>query len=153
MVDAQRLRLAERRAHDAVDRLRALKVVPERLLEHDADVRAVQARASELIGDDGNRVREYEKFPGRIYAVAFDKTGRYFAAGSSLDQTGEARVYEVDTGKRVSTFEAVKTQVYAVAFRPDGKVVATGGFDGVVRLSDPMTGKLVKEFVPVPGKK
>ena len=106
-----------------------------------------------VIGDDANRIREYEKLPGRVFAVAFDKTGKYFAAGSSLDGTGEARVYDVDTGKRISTFAAVKTPVYALAFRPDGKIVATAGFDGVVRLSDPMTGKLVKEFVPVPVKK
>ena len=106
-----------------------------------------------IIGDDANRVREYEKLPGRVYAVAFDRTGKYFAAGSSLDGIGEARVYEVDSGKRVSTFESVKTPVYSVAFRPDGKLVATAGFDGFVRLSDPMTGKLVKEFVPVPGRK
>ena len=106
-----------------------------------------------VIGDDANRLREYEKLPGRVYAVAFDRSGRYFAAGSSLDGTGEARVYEVDTGKRVSTFQTVKTPVYAVAFRPDGTVVATAGFDGIVRLSDPVTGKLVREFVPVPVKK
>ena len=106
-----------------------------------------------VIGDDSNRIREYEKLPGRVYAVAFDRTGKYFAAGSSLDGIGEARVYEVDSGKRVSTFESVKTPVYSVAFRPDGKLVATAGFDGFVRLSDPMTGKLVKEFVPVPGRK
>ena len=62
-------------------------------------------------------------------------------------------VYEVDSGKRVSAFEPVKTPVYAIAFRPDGKVVATAGFDGIVRLTDATTGKLVKEFVPVPGKK
>ena len=43
--------------------------------------------------------------------------------------------------------------MYAVAFRPDGKVVATAGFDGIVRLTDPATGKLVREFVPVPAKK
>jgi WD40 repeat protein len=106
-----------------------------------------------VIGDDANRIREYEKMEGRIYAVAFDRTGRYFAAGSSLDGKGEARVFEVDSGKRVSSFDSVKTPVYAVAFRPDGKVVATAGFDGLIRLSDPMTGKLVKEFSPVPGKK
>jgi len=110
----------------------------------------IHREAKRVIGDDLNRVREYEKFPGRIYAVAFDKTGKYFAAGSSLDGAGEARVYDADNGKRVSTFEAVKTPVYAIAFRPDGKQVATAGFDGMVRLSDPMSGKLVKEFVPVP---
>jgi hypothetical protein len=37
-----------------------------------------------------------------------------------------------------------------VAFRPDGKEIATAGFDGTVRLHDPQTGKLIKEFVPVP---
>jgi mono/diheme cytochrome c family protein len=109
--------------------------------------------AKRVIGDDLNRVREYEKFPGRVYAVGFDRTGKYFAAGSSLDGAGEARVYEVDSGKRISTFEAVKTPVYSIAFRPDGKLVATAGFDGLVRLTDPATGKLVREFVPVPVKK
>jgi len=113
----------------------------------------IHREAKRVIGDDLNRVREYEKFPGRVYAVAFDKTGKYFAAGSSLDGAGEARVYDADNGKRVSTFEAVKTPVYAIAYRPDGRQVATAGFDGMVRLSDPMSGKLVREFVPVPAKK
>src|SRR5262249_3660935 len=113
----------------------------------------VHREVKRVIGDDANRIREYEKLPGRVYAVAFDHTGRYFAAGSSLDGAGEARVFEVDSGKRVSTFDAVKTPVYAVAFRPDGKTVATAGFGGVVRLSDRMTGKLGKEFVPVPVRK
>ena len=106
-----------------------------------------------VIGDDANKLKEYEKLPGRIYAVAFDQTGRYFAAGSSLDGTGSARVFETESTKRVSNFEAVKTPVYAIAFRPDGKVVATAGFDGIVRLTDPATGKQVAEFSPVPGKK
>lgn len=106
-----------------------------------------------VIGDDANKVKEYERLPGRVYAVAFDQTGKYFAAGSSLDGAGVAHVYETDSGKRVSAFDTVKTPVYAIAFRPDGKVVATAGFDGIVRLSDPATGKLVREFIPVPGKK
>ena len=103
-----------------------------------------------VIGDDFNKVREYEKFPGRVYAAAFNRVGNLFAAGSSLDGTGEARVYQVDTGKRVATFDGVKTPVYALAFRPDGQAVATAGFDGSVRLNDPQTGKLLKEFVAVP---
>src|SRR5262245_11138799 len=103
-----------------------------------------------VIGDDFNKVREYEAFPGRVYALAFNRVGNLFAAGSSLDGAGEARVYQVDSGKRVSNFEGVKTPVYALAFHPDGKVVATAGFDGVVRLNDPQTGKLLKDFVAVP---
>ena len=57
----------------------------------------IHREAKRVIGDDLNRVREYEKFPGRVYAVAFDKTGKYFAAGSSLDGVGEARVYDADS--------------------------------------------------------
>jgi WD40 repeat protein len=47
----------------------------------------------------------------------------------------------------------VPSGVYVVKFSPDGKEIASAGFDGVVRLSDPATGKVVKEFVPVPLKK
>ncbi len=103
-----------------------------------------------VIGDDSNRIRDYEKMPGRIYAVAFNKTGSLFAAGSSLDGTGEVRIYQTDNGKRISTFEQAKTPIYALAFHPDGKAVASGGFDGLVRLNDPLTGKLIKEFAPMP---
>jgi WD40 repeat protein len=104
-----------------------------------------------VIGDDANRIREYEKMPGRINAVAFNKDGSLFAAGSSLDGTsGEVRVYQTNDGKRICTFEGERGGVYTVAFRPDGKAVASAGFDGVVRINDATTGKLIKEFVPVP---
>jgi len=51
--------------------------------------------------------------------------------------------------KMISRFDGQRGPVYAVAFRPDGNHVASAGFDGVVRLNDPNTGKLIKEFVPV----
>jgi WD40 repeat protein len=102
------------------------------------------------IGDDFNKVREYQAMPGRIYAVAFNHDGSLFAAGSSLDGHGEVRVYQTADAKLVSKLEGEPGAVYAVAFRPDGKQVASAGFDGKVRLSDPLTGKLLKEFVPVP---
>jgi len=109
--------------------------------------------AKRVIGDDANKVREYEKFPGRIYAAAFNKAGTVFAAGSSLDGTGEARVYDVESGKRLATCDGVKTPVYAVTFSPDGTTVVTGGHDGVIRFSNAVTGKLIREVVPVPLKK
>jgi WD40 repeat protein/mono/diheme cytochrome c family protein len=61
-------------------------------------------------------------------------------------------VYLIDVrlGKVVSKFEGQQGAVYALAYRPDRKQVASAGFDGVVRLNDAESGKLVKEFVPVP---
>jgi WD40 repeat protein len=136
-----------------------------------------------VIGDDANRVREFEPMPGRIFALAFNADGNFLAAASSYNGQGEVRVYKVDrdkpdkryiglaaltaktgrglmslallgdmhyAGQLVSKFEGQRGAVYAVVFRPDGQQVASAGFDGVVRLNDPRTGKLIKEFVPVP---
>jgi WD40 repeat protein len=103
-----------------------------------------------VIGDDANKVREFEPMPGRIYAACFNPDGSLIAVASSLNGRGEVRVYQAADGKRVSTFEGEQGAVYTVAFRPDGKLVASAGFDGVVRLNDPQTGKRIKEFVPFP---
>jgi WD40 repeat protein len=101
------------------------------------------------IGDDDNRLREFEKMPGRVYALAFNKDGSRFAAGSSLEGTGEVRIYDTGIAKAVSKLDKIGP-IYAIAFHPEGKVVASASFDGLIRLSDPATGKLVKEFAPVP---
>jgi WD40 repeat protein len=102
-----------------------------------------------VIGDDANKIREYEKMPGLVYALAFSADGSVFAAGSSLDGQGELRVYQTADGKVVSKTTGIGP-IYSVSFRPDGKLVASAGFEGVVRLSDAKTGKVVKEFIPVP---
>lgn len=101
------------------------------------------------IGDDANKIREYEKMPGRISGLAFSSDGKFFAAVSSLDGKGEVRVYEVDTGKKV-VCEKVTGPAYVVAWHPNGKAIAAAGFDGKVWLHDAATGKLLKEFVALP---
>ena len=106
-----------------------------------------------VIGDDANKVREYEGLPGRIFALAFSPDANAFIAGSSADGKGEARVYSVNDGKRLATLEGQKGAVYTATYSPDGKTIASAGFDGAVRLNDATTGKLIKEFVSVPLKK
>jgi WD40 repeat protein len=104
-----------------------------------------------VIGDDANRVREFEKMTGRISAVAFNQTGTKFAAVSSLDGKGEVRAYDANTGAKV-VCEKVTGPAYTVAWHPGGKLIASAGFDGVVWLHDPATGKLVSSFTVLPKK-
>jgi WD40 repeat protein/mono/diheme cytochrome c family protein len=103
-----------------------------------------------VIGDDANKIRQYEPLPGRVSSVRFDTDGEWFAAASSLDGKGEVRVYAADSGRKVATCEKVTGPVYAVAWHPVGEVIASGGFDGKVWLHDPATGKLIKEFDAAP---
>jgi WD40 repeat protein len=111
----------------------------------------IHREAKRVIGDDFNKVRDFEAMPGRIHGVSFNADGSQFVVGSSRNsETGEARVYNVADGKKLATLEGIKGGVYCVAYRPDGAQVAVAGFEGIVRLYDPKTGKVVKEFVPVP---
>jgi WD40 repeat protein len=135
-----------------------------------------------VIGDDFNFLRSFAEMPGRIFSAKYNHDGTRIIVGSSLDGTGEVRVYEAaskpdmqmvalsalvqqpsrglsnvlllpslqTSGRQICKLEGEHGPVYAVAYRPDGKQVASGGFDGKVRLNDPDTGKLIKEFVPAP---
>jgi WD40 repeat protein/mono/diheme cytochrome c family protein len=103
-----------------------------------------------IIGDDFNKLRDYEGLPGRIFALSFNADGSRFVVGSSLEGGGEARVYQTDDGKLLTRLQGQAGAVYAAAFHPEGKLVVTAGFDGKVRINDAQTGKLVKEFVAVP---
>ena len=103
------------------------------------------------IGDDSNKVREYEKMLGRVSAVAFDPEGARFVATGSLDGKGEVRVYDANTGAKVQC-EKVTGPAYAAAWHPGGKVIASAGFDGVVWLHDAASGKLLSNFTVLPKK-
>jgi WD40 repeat protein len=112
---------------------------------------------------DGNRIAVASSSDGRgevrVYQAAPDPPeGRLIAlCGLPAAITHQLTAMTVlpdfrKVGELVSQFEGQRGGVYTIAFRPDGKQVASAGFDGVVRLNDPETGKLIKEFVPVPVK-
>lgn len=103
------------------------------------------------IGDDSNKVREYEKMTGRVSSVAFDPEGARFVATGSLDGKGEVRVYDANTGAKVAC-EKVTGPAYAAAWHPGGKVIASAGFDGIVWLHDAASGKLLSSFTVLPKK-
>jgi WD40 repeat protein len=101
------------------------------------------------IGDDFNRIRGYQKLPGRIFDLQFNTDGSRFVVGASTSTNGTVRVYNTEDAKLLHDFQQIESPIFAVAFRPDGKQAAAAGFDGVVRIFDVETGKLVKELLPV----
>ncbi len=94
----------------------------------------------------------------RVYRLVLEPDPQLVAALCSVPPLAGPRLAPVfflgdyRTFPGMVTCEGQKGAVFTVAFRPDGKEVASAGFDGSVRLNDPRTGKLVKEFVPVPMK-
>jgi WD40 repeat protein len=60
------------------------------------------------------------------------------------------RKYLKEGVKFVARVDLPRTAVYAVAFGPDGKSLAAAGSDGLVRLIDPETGSMIREFAPAP---
>src|SRR5262249_23927463 len=73
--------------------------------------------------------------------LAFTPDGRFLAraVGATI------RLWDVNGAKEGPAFDApggARVGTGAVAFRRDGKLLAVAGGDGVVRLGDPVTGKL-----------
>lgn len=101
-----------------------------------------------VIGDDYQKIREFEAMPGRVFSVAYSKDGNHIVAGSSYNGKGQVRVYETETGKLVWKIDV--GPIYSACFSPDGQTVAAGGFDGKVLLLKGATGELIKDFIPVP---
>ncbi|MDP6930215.1 MAG: c-type cytochrome domain-containing protein [Planctomycetota bacterium] len=101
------------------------------------------------IGDNYNRLRVFEKMPGRVFAVEFRADGKQMVAASSHRAGGVVRVCDVENGKTLWTRE-MSGGIYTAGYRPDGAVIGAAGFGGMVYLLDAKTGKTLKEFLPVP---
>jgi WD40 repeat protein len=96
---------------------------------------------------DANLVREFERQPGPIHAVAFSPDGLRVALGG---MGGEVRIYAVGDGQLAARLKGNQGAVFSVMFNPANEQIATGGYDGKVRLFDSNSGKLITSFIPVP---
>lgn len=98
------------------------------------------------IADDSTLVRRFERQRGEIFALAFSPDGGKMAVGGA---GGEICIYDAATGASLATC-AGHRGAYALAFHPARPELAAGGFDGKVRILDLRSGRLLREFVPVP---
>src|SRR5712692_4984500 len=101
------------------------------------------------IADDSTLIRKFEPQDGPILALAFSPDARYVAVGSAV---GDVRIYDAETGKAVATCSGHRGGIYTLQFYTDIQRLISAVFDGTVRIYD-LTGKLEKEFVPVPLEK
>lgn len=97
--------------------------------------------------NDVNLVREFERQPGPVCAVAYSPDGSSIAVGN---MNGEVRTYKTSDGARIATLKENQGAVFAVKFHPTKNQLVTGGYDGKVRIFELPDGKLVSAFNPVP---
>jgi len=99
--------------------------------------------------NDSNFLKEFERMPGPVQAIAFSPDGTNICVGSI---GGEARIFNATDKKRLATLKAHDGAIFALAYHPTTNWIVTGGFDGKLRVFETTKGELVRSFVPVPLK-
>jgi WD40 repeat protein len=97
--------------------------------------------------NDFNLLREFERQPGPVRAVAFSPDGSLVAAGGGFP---DVPIYKTSDGSRVATLRGQEGAIFTLAFHPNNGEIATGGYDGSIRLYEASSGKLITTFIPVP---
>lgn len=72
------------------------------------------------------------------------------ASSRSAEEAATLTKYQKDGVKLISRVDLPTSIVYGIAFRPDGQGLAAAGGDGIVRIYNPESGALIKEFAPAP---
>ena len=95
---------------------------------------------------------------GQVFVFRFDpaqfteeiKTilAKPFATRTSVEKDAVQNYFK--TATLAESKIEIPANVYAVAFRPDGQILAAAGSDGIIRLINPVSGEITKEFSPAP---
>jgi hypothetical protein len=117
---------------------------------------------SVAVSGDGKRIAAGSSLDGAsgevaVYSYEFDTSlpdnikaiQEKVVTARSPQENAALDAYQKAGVKRIASVKVPQGGVYAVSFRPDGKILAAAGGDGIVRLINPETGSLVKEFAPV----
>ena len=89
-----------------------------------------------------------------VWCVAFspDVKSLVTSSGNRDARAGEIRGYDVSSGKPVPAFLGEEPHgIRWLSFGPDGKTLATAEYDGMVRIRDASTGKVLTKFEAHPG--
>ena len=94
--------------------------------------------------EKGEKVRDIPGFGKQVTRLsALTSSPSILAAAGD----GNVKLITVENGNTTRTYPAGTGFLFAVAGSPDGEIVIAGGEDGIVRLYEGKTGKVVKEIV------
>ncbi len=87
-------------------------------------------------------------FADRVNALAFSPDGKLLASGGGEpSRGGEVHLWEIVSGRSAGVFKGIHSDaVLSVQFSPDGSLLASGGADRFARVTDVLTGRVVKAF-------
>ncbi len=143
-------RQTQRVIGDDSNLMRALPTLPGRVMgvAVSPDGLRIAAVSSENASSGEAAVYSYEfsdEFP-----EAIKKIQAKVVTSRSAEENAAVDAYHKDGVREISRFKVPTGGLYAVDFHPDRKALAFAGVDGKVRLIEPESGSLLKEFVPVP---
>jgi WD40 repeat protein len=91
--------------------------------------------------ESGRVVYSLEGHSSDIQSIAFSPDGKTLVAGSLKTLV----IWDVVAGRLVRVLDH-STDTSSVAYSPDGKMIASGGSQGLVKLWDPVGGKLIRSL-------